>query len=376
MKEFITKNYKWFITLIIVLVVLLIIAFLYLFNRNKTPDVIPQDPYQLSLVNIDDLNYDPINTYYSEFTLINNMCSYQVEAELVFSEDNVCEYSSSWYSEAGSYTFNSTKCNYEFGKNNSIEIVIDGTLQFYNNSIMDYQTEIISDYVLNGTFKYDNKSHLLLNGLTFEHFDYYTYYHCGINEVLVSYTDEIYKTDGSKFWAEEENLLDLSLYEIVDRRTNNNDALNYINEYDITDIVTDDSLVNVGCNNFVTESYLLSTNTVYLEIDNIRELRSVLTETPSYYFLYISYIGDSNVYNLEKELKPLIDEYQLQNNFYFLNVTDFKDSNVNYREDIAEILGIDASIISDIPVILYYSDGEFAPQGIYTSQELEDLLKN
>ena len=123
-------------------------------------------------------------------------------------------------------------------------------------------------------------------------------------------------------------------------------------------------------------SYLISTNTISLEMNDINEISSVLSETPNYYFLYISYTGDEDVYNLEEELKPLIDEYQLQNNFYFLNVTDFKDTNKNYKEDIADTLNIDRNIISDVPIILYFQDGELATtQGIFTAKEFKDLLE-
>lgn len=163
-----------------------------------------------------------------------------------FSEDKTCNYSSSWYSDIGSYIFDSTNCSYETGKDNNIKITIDGTLKLYNNYIMDYQTEEVYDYVLNGIYKYDNKSHLLLNGLTYEHGDYYSYFHYGVNEVLVDYTGEIYKPDGSKFWTENENKIDLSLYKMVDKRQINNNASSYVNEYDKSNLVIDDSLIDMG----------------------------------------------------------------------------------------------------------------------------------
>lgn len=123
-------------------------------------------------------------------------------------------------------------------------------------------------------------------------------------------------------------------------------------------------------------SYLISTNTISLELTDIEEISSVLSETPNYYFLYISYTNDEDVYNLETELKPLIDEYHLQNNFYFLNVTDYKDTNKDYKNDIAEELGIEANIISEVPIILYFKDGELATtHGIHTASEFEDLLE-
>ncbi len=124
------------------------------------------------------------------------------------------------------------------------------------------------------------------------------------------------------------------------------------------------------------ESFLVSTNTISLEMTDIKEIQSVLSETPNYYFLYISYTNDEDIYNLEKELKPLIDEYHLQNSFYFLNVTDFKDTNQDYKDDIAEALEIDKNIISKVPIILYFKDGKLATKnGIFTADQFKDLLE-
>lgn len=124
------------------------------------------------------------------------------------------------------------------------------------------------------------------------------------------------------------------------------------------------------------ESFLVSTNTISLEMTDIKEIQSVLSETSNYYFLYISYTNDEDIYNLEKELKPLIDEYHLQNSFYFLNVTDFKDTNQDYKDDIAEALEIDKNIISKVPIILYFKDGKLATKnGIFTADQFKDLLE-
>lgn len=124
-------------------------------------------------------------------------------------------------------------------------------------------------------------------------------------------------------------------------------------------------------------SYLITTNTISLEMNDIDEIDNVLSETPNYYFLYISYTNSKDVYELETDLKPLIDEYQLQNNFYFLNVTDIKDNNKNYKDDIAKTLNIDSNIISKVPIILYFKDGKLGSvKGIFTAKEFEDLLEN
>lgn len=114
-------------------------------------------------------------------------------------------------------------------------------------------------------------------------------------------------------------------------------------------------------------SYLVNTGTVNLEMSDIKEINTVLSETPSYYFVYISYTKEEDVYNLEKELKPLITEYDLQNNFYYINVTDIKEKNENFKEDIAKELKIDSKEIKKVPIILYFKEGKLVQSGVHLS---------
>jgi len=120
-------------------------------------------------------------------------------------------------------------------------------------------------------------------------------------------------------------------------------------------------------------SYLLSTKTISLEMNDINQINSVLSETPSYYFVYISYTKDKNVFNFEKKLKPIIDDYNLQNNFYYINVTDIKENNKNYLNDIALELNVSESIINKVPIILYFKDGSFINSAT-NAKDFEDLL--
>lgn len=124
------------------------------------------------------------------------------------------------------------------------------------------------------------------------------------------------------------------------------------------------------------QSYLISTNTISLEMTSLDDINSVLSETPSNYFIYISYTGDKDIYDYEKKLKPLIDEYSLQNSFYYLNITDIKKTNNNYKKDIAKELNIDSKNVSNIPVILYFKDSELQSNGITTIKDFETLLKD
>ncbi len=122
-------------------------------------------------------------------------------------------------------------------------------------------------------------------------------------------------------------------------------------------------------------SYLISSNTISYEMTEINEIASVLSETPSNYFVYIGYTKDQKVYNLEKELKPLITEYNLYDNFYYLNVTDIKENNKNYLQDIAKTLNISSDKLTKVPIILYFKDGSLVSDGIHTAKDFKKLLK-
>lgn len=122
-------------------------------------------------------------------------------------------------------------------------------------------------------------------------------------------------------------------------------------------------------------SYLISSSTISLEMNDLSEIRTVLSEAPTYYFIYISYTGDKNIYDFEKKLKPLIDDYAIQNNFYYLNVTEIKNKNENYKKDIAKELDIEEKKISDVPIILYFKNGELVNSGITSVNDFKDLLE-
>ena len=122
-------------------------------------------------------------------------------------------------------------------------------------------------------------------------------------------------------------------------------------------------------------SYLMSSNTINYEMNEIEEISSVLSETANYYFVYISYTNDADVYNLEKSLKPIIDKYDLNNNFYYINVTNIKENKAKYKKEIADRLNIDEKEMNNIPIIMYFKDGVLT-QSAKTAKDLENLVKN
>lgn len=78
---------------------------------------------------------------------------------------------------------------------------------------------------------------------------------------------------------------------------------------------------NVKKEEKLMNSYLITSNTLSVEIKDLSETIQVLKESPSEYFVYISYTNDEKVYSFEKKLKKLIDNYNLKDEFYFVNVT-------------------------------------------------------
>lgn len=102
------------------------------------------------------------------------------------------------------------------------------------------------------------------------------------------------------------------------------------------------------------KSYLISSGTVNLEIKNLDEVSILGNETPTSYFVLISYTGNEDTYNLEKGLKPIIDKYKLGDEFYYLNVESImKEDNYLTRLNTA----FNTELIKTVPIILYYKDG-------------------
>ena len=112
----------------------------------------------------------------------------------------------------------------------------------------------------------------------------------------------------------------------------------------------------------IRESYLMKTKTVLHEIKSIEELDAVLLETPESFFLYISYTNCRDVYELERDLRPIIERYNLQEEFYYLNITDMMDSD-NYLDKLNRALNLDVRI-ERVPTILYFRNNELVTDGI------------
>lgn len=109
--------------------------------------------------------------------------------------------------------------------------------------------------------------------------------------------------------------------------------------------------------NKVSTSYLVKEKVISNEIKGLDEVRAVFSEAPDSYYLYISYTGSEEIYNMEKDLKKVINEYSLNDSMYFLNVSDIKEED-NYIEKINEALNLDEQKVKKVPTIIYFNDGK------------------
>ena len=105
----------------------------------------------------------------------------------------------------------------------------------------------------------------------------------------------------------------------------------------------------------LSKSYLLDSGTVSLEIKNLDEVKQILAESPTEYFVLINYTGNKDAYNLETGLKRIIDKYKLNDSFYYLNVKDIMNED-NYINRLNNAFNTDK--IKKVPTILYFKDGK------------------
>ena len=106
--------------------------------------------------------------------------------------------------------------------------------------------------------------------------------------------------------------------------------------------------------NNINNSYLLTTNTINLELKDLNEVPQVFTEAPQEYFVLISYTNDEETHELEKDLKQVIDRYKLNDAFYYYDAKELKEDN-----DCIDVLNetFKTNKIKKIPTILYVKDG-------------------
>jgi len=126
-------------------------------------------------------------------------------------------------------------------------------------------------------------------------------------------------------------------------------------------------------------SYLTESNTISMEIKNYEEIPVIFSEAPTDYFVFINYLNEKETYKLEKKMKKIIDDYNLKDVFYYMNVTELKEKDDNYIEKLNNAFDIDNKI-KDVPTILYYKNNELVEvissndNEIMSASELKRIL--
>ena len=123
-------------------------------------------------------------------------------------------------------------------------------------------------------------------------------------------------------------------------------------------------------------SYLISSNTITYEIKNINEMVQILSESPNQYFIYISYTDDEDIYKLEKKLKKVIDNYNLQDEFYYMNITDILENKDLYK-NLNDTFN--TTKIKNVPCILFFQNSQIREiisenDRVFNINDFKDLL--
>lgn len=105
-------------------------------------------------------------------------------------------------------------------------------------------------------------------------------------------------------------------------------------------------------------SYFVSTETVSLKVSKLEEIDQVFIEAPATYFVYIGYTQDEDVYKLEKDLKPLIEEYNLKEIFYYIDATKIKTED-DYLDKLSKSLNLTENKLEKIPTIIFFHNDKY-----------------
>ena len=93
----------------------------------------------------------------------------------------------------------------------------------------------------------------------------------------------------------------------------------------------------------------------------LEEVSSVFSEPLNEYFIYVSYTGSEDVYNMEKDIEGVINQYGINDKLYYLNVTDVKDEDdfkKKINDTLGEVLDMNGKEVSTVPTIIYCKDGK------------------
>ena len=135
-------------------------------------------------------------------------------------------------------------------------------------------------------------------------------------------------------------------------------------------VVVTFSIVNISKsynNKKLEKSYLYK----YVNEVTVDEVKNILTEPSSEMFILVTKCNDEVVYNFERDVKKVIKNHDLRDNFIYIDYT----ANENL-DSLNKVLG---SNIAKIPAIIYYKNGEVitnidSSERMLNSGDFEQLL--
>lgn len=103
-------------------------------------------------------------------------------------------------------------------------------------------------------------------------------------------------------------------------------------------------------NNKSNKSYISR----YVSSISCNELANAMTEMNASSFLYLSYTGNNNIFDLERNLKKILKNYDLEDKFIFVDCTKEIDEN-NHVKSLKDLISIGDNDLT-LPAIIYFKD--------------------
>lgn len=110
------------------------------------------------------------------------------------------------------------------------------------------------------------------------------------------------------------------------------------------------------------------------------ELTDTTVEMSEDAFLVLSYYGDEDIYQNQKNLKLIFRKYGLLDNIIYVDVTEEYEKD-NFLNEINDVLGLKDFKITEVPTIIYFKEGKPSAivkttNGIIDSWSLEEIIQN
>jgi hypothetical protein len=93
----------------------------------------------------------------------------------------------------------------------------------------------------------------------------------------------------------------------------------------------------------------------YVSCIKYEDVKSAIVEFSSNTILYVSYKGDKNIYDFEKEIKPIVKKNESNFNFVYVDASSLLKTD-NYFDSLNASLSLKENTIKKLPAIVYYKD--------------------